>query len=81
MWPMRESSHMETPNQFLCRMAGERVRVVLKWGTVYEGEYVCTDRYMNLVLKSAVEIRDGGREDVGDTCIRCNNIKIVEEMV
>lgn len=68
----------ETPGQFLDRLRGTGVRVVLKWGTVYEGSLVCVDRYMNIVLKDAYEIKGAGREGIGDTCIRCNNIKTIE---
>lgn len=75
-----QKSNKETPNQFLCRLTDEKVRVLLKWGTIYEGEYTCTDKYMNIILRNAIEIKNGCREEVGDTCIRCNNIKIIEEI-
>ena len=69
----------ETPKQFLERLRGSRVRILLKWDTEYRGVLCSTDGYMNVVLRDATEHPDG--KELGDTCIRCNNIKIIEEIL
>lgn len=71
----------ETPRQFLERLRNSRVRILLKWDTEYLGTLCSTDGYMNAVLRDATEIGGSGGEEVGDTCIRCNNVKIIEEIL
>lgn len=73
------SAQRETPLEFLSRVTGSTVRVVLKWGTVYEGVLDAHDPYMNVVLRQAAEIGDFEDRPEGDILIRCNNIKAIEE--
>ncbi|KAM0671973.1 Sm-like ribonucleoprotein [Ordospora colligata] len=73
--PMREN-----PKQFLCRMEGKRVNVVLKWGQCYEGRFVSSDNYFNILLEECVENNVGCVCEIGEVSIRCNNIKSVHEL-
>lgn len=69
----------ETPNKFLSRLIGQPVIVTLKWGYVYKGVLECTDKYMNVVLRKACEVREDHEGEIGDICVRCNNIKMISE--
>lgn len=70
-----------TPTVFLKELENKNVRIILKWDIAFEGILSCTDKYMNIVIKNAVRITESGELDIGDTCIRCNNIKIIEEII
>ncbi|KAH9411620.1 putative small nuclear ribonucleoprotein [Ordospora pajunii] len=70
----------ENPKQFLCRMKGKRVCVVLKWGQCYEGVLVSSDNYFNILLEECVEKDAECACEIGEVSIRCNNIKSVHEL-
>ncbi|KAI4290730.1 U6 snRNA-associated Sm-like protein LSm6 [Pancytospora philotis] len=78
---MDGSLRKETPVQFLDRLRGRRVAVHLKWGIIYRGMLGCVDRYMNVVLTDAAEVNAGSELRVGETYIRCNNVKLIEEVL
>ncbi|KAI5168289.1 hypothetical protein PAEPH01_0002 [Pancytospora epiphaga] len=71
---------LETPYQFLENMRGRQVRVILKWGTVYKGEFVCYDKYMNIVLIETLELTQTKEIPLGEVWIRHNNVKMIEKL-
>lgn len=79
-----EDSHkrpdLENPKQFLQRVMGLRVEVVLKWGQSYNGVLASVDDYFNILLGDAVE-KVGGcvTGPVGRVLIRCNNVFLIKE--
>lgn len=71
---------METPNQFLQRLLEKKIRVVLKWGLYYEGILKGTDKYFNLLLEDVAEVDGVTSTKIGETLIRCNNVKAIVEV-
>lgn len=69
--------HPVTPKQFLDSLVGKRVAVLLKRGAAYCGVLECADGFMNLVLAEAE--MDGLA--LGSVCVRCNNVKTIEEIL
>lgn len=70
----------ETPKQFLKRLVGHDVQITLKWGEILKGTLECADEYMNVILSNTYETKNKIKERIGDVCIRCNNIKMIEEI-
>ena len=71
-----------TPVQFLKTFKSEKVRIVLKWNMHYDGTLIEYDDYFNIVLRDAVEYVEHvecGRID--EIAIRCNNVKMIEEIL
>lgn len=70
----------ESPTQFLKNRTNAKIKVILKWGLLYEGILVSYDKYFNLHLKEAIEYVNGEEMGcVGQIIIRCNNIAVIEE--
>jgi small nuclear ribonucleoprotein (snRNP)-like protein len=72
--------NQENPKQFLTRLNNKKVRVYLKWGQYYEGLLLEYDNYFNIVLTDCKEYENENFSELGKTFIRCNNIKIIQEI-
>lgn len=80
--PLMKEIERENPLQFLKNRKKKHVRVVLKWNMFYEGELDEFDDYLNIVLRETKEFTENEfTGKVGHIVIRCNNIKLIEEII
>lgn len=75
-----ESIKFENPKQFLKRLESKKVRVFTKWGFYYEGTLQQIDKYFNLIIIDCIEYNNNVQINLGRALIRCNNVKIVQEI-
>lgn len=70
----------ENPIQFLKRLELKKIRILTKWGFYYEGILQETDKYFNLLVVDCVEFNNDIKIKLGKTLIRCNNVKLIQEL-